>query len=320
MLTALGFIVGIIVCYKLIKSYFANNPWGGLIIKPEYVIENHPGTHAFLVTLSIAFGVLLIIAGHPGLFMLYLVFLTLMLLIGWLCMRAMRLNRFCSNYDEVKALKRYYGMIKFDQYFKVVGGIAIRVAAGAAIGAIGNAVGNAMGNINVNVGTAPDLTTTTPDFSSSVSTVNVSDLTSAVSGGEGSTIGGVIADAGAIPTVDTLSPLDSVCSQISMIGNDANGFESVIYNATNQTYYDPSGHEIARIQGHELVDNMGTVMASYDPNTGNFLDPNGNAINIQKTGDTFTTITDVHGNGIEKINEELFDAKTHERIGDIHKA
>lgn len=111
--------------------------------------------------------------------------------------------------------------------------------------------------------------------------------------------------------------------------NTANGFE--IQGADGHTLLtvdnkagivqDHFGKQIASIQGNRLVDmNTGDTIVWHDETTGVYRDGLSQILNTDNYGHgTFQSIKDVHGNGIDIINGELFDAKTHERIGSIHK-
>ena len=111
--------------------------------------------------------------------------------------------------------------------------------------------------------------------------------------------------------------------------NTANGFE--IQGADGHTLLtvdnkagivqDHFGNQIASIQGNRLVDmNTGDTIVWRDETTGVYRDGLSQILNTDNYGQgTFQSIKDVHGNGIDTINGELFDAKTHERIGSIHK-
>lgn len=111
--------------------------------------------------------------------------------------------------------------------------------------------------------------------------------------------------------------------------NTSNGFE--IQGADGHTVLtvdnnagivkDHLGNQIASIQGNRLVDiHTGDTIVWRDETTGVYRDGLSQILNTENYGQgTFQSIKDVHGNGIDIINGELFDAKTHERIGNIHK-
>lgn len=226
------------------------------------------------------------------------------LLLGMATVPAYIISFFFCEKTGIKANPHLFGVV-----YSLFGG-AIK---GAAAGAVGAAITS---------DTTPDVldtTVLTPDVPPDTTPVafpssDVNDLSNA----DMSAIAGVGGTVENSFDNNLVSP-DNIFSQLSVIGTNDSGFETVSYNADNHTFYNHDGHEIARVQGCQVVDNMNHVIASYDPHTGNILDSNGNPINIAQTGDTFKTVTDVHGEGLETINGEVFDAKTHERIGNIRK-
>ena len=199
--------------------------------------------------------------------------------------------------------------------FRFVAGAGKAAAVGAVIGAMSDATNS----VDDAVSTSVDFDGT--DVANAAPSTDSASFAPSLDGDASSNVinsGAAAIASGTVSNVAAMSP-DDVFSQLSVIGTNDSGFETVSYNADNHTFYNHDGYEIAHVQGNQVVDSMNNVIATYDSNTGNLLDPNGNALNVQQTGETFKTVTDVHGNGTEVINGEVFDAKTHERIGNIRK-
>lgn len=98
---------------------------------------------------------------------------------------------------------------------------------------------------------------------------------------------------------------------------DKSGHTIMNFDANSGIAYDGNGAEVAHIENDSLVDKNGQIIASYDRNTGLFYDDNNQTLDIKQEGDTFQHAKDVHGEGVDVVDNEVFDAKTHQRIGSI---
>ena len=104
-----------------------------------------------------------------------------------------------------------------------------------------------------------------------------------------------------------------------IILTNSDGSTLVKFNSQNGILYTENGREIAHLVNNTLVVTNGRIIASYNPDTNLFYDEFKQPIDVKIDDTTFQHVKDVKGNGIEIINGEIFDAKTHEKIGTINK-
>lgn len=114
---------------------------------------------------------------------------------------------------------------------------------------------------------------------------------------------------------------DSIVKQSSSINDvnlvDTSGHMIMHFDANSGIAYDGDGREIAYIENDSLIDKNGQVIASYDRNTGLFYDHHSQPIDVKNDGGTFQHIKNAHGEGVDIVNNEVFDSKTHQRVGNI---
>ena len=101
----------------------------------------------------------------------------------------------------------------------------------------------------------------------------------------------------------------------NLVITNESGFSTVRFNSQTGILYDKDGHEIAHLINNYITTADGKPFAKYDPTSNLFYDKYMQPLNVKIDGTTFQHVKDAHGNGIEIINNEIFDAKTHERIG-----
>lgn len=128
-----------------------------------------------------------------------------------------------------------------------------------------------------------------------------------------------------LPTSFDFAPTNEMTAINTPSGFEIQGADGhTLLTVDNKTgiVQDHIGNQIASIQGNRLIDiHTGDTIVWRDETTGVYRDGLSQILNTENYGQgTFQSIKDVHGNGIDIINGELFDAKTHERIGSIHKA
>ena len=102
-----------------------------------------------------------------------------------------------------------------------------------------------------------------------------------------------------------------------IVVTNENGIPIIRFNAQSGILYNGDGHEIAHLINNYLISADGESLARYDPTSNLFYDKYSQPLNVKIDGTTFQHVKDVHGNGIEVINGEVFDAKTHQRIASI---
>ena len=127
------------------------------------------------------------------------------------------------------------------------------------------------------------------------------------------TVGDTLASSSALNEIQTMSVTDN-----STVTN-ANGAPVMRFDSQNGILYDRNGQEIIHLVNNNLVTTNGRIIASYNPDTNLFYDGFNQPLDVKINDSTFQHVKDVHGDGVEIINGEIFDAKTHERIGTIIK-
>ena len=100
---------------------------------------------------------------------------------------------------------------------------------------------------------------------------------------------------------------------------DSSGRAIIHFDSNSGIAYDGNGKEIAHMVKDSLIDSHGQVIARYDTSTGLVYDELNQPMNIKTDSGTFQHVKDVHGEGVEVINNEVFDAKTHQRVGNIEQ-
>lgn len=80
---------------------------------------------------------------------------------------------------------------------------------------------------------------------------------------------------------------------------------------------DGTGKEIAYLQDNRLVTVEGKTIATYNRDMSTFYDENMQPLDVKMDGGTFQHVKDAKGNGVEILNNEISDAKTHKKIGDL---
>ncbi len=98
---------------------------------------------------------------------------------------------------------------------------------------------------------------------------------------------------------------------------DKSGHTIMNFDANSGIAYDRNGAEVAHIENDSLVDRNGQIIASYDRSTGLFYDSDHQPLDIKQDSGAFQHVKDVHGEGVDVVNNEVFDAKTHQRIGSV---
>lgn len=102
-----------------------------------------------------------------------------------------------------------------------------------------------------------------------------------------------------------------------LVITNENGSLTTRFDSQTGILYDKDGHEIAHLINNHITTADGKTLAKYDSTSNLFYDKYMQPLDVKIDGTTFQHVKDVHGNGIDIINGEIFDAKTHKRIGSI---
>lgn len=127
------------------------------------------------------------------------------------------------------------------------------------------------------------------------------------------TLGDTLASSSGLNEIQPVSVTDN-----STVTN-VDGTPVMRFDSQTGILYDKNGQEIIHLVNNNLVTTNGRIIAIYNPDTNLFYDGFNQPLDVKINDSTFQHVKDVHGNGIEIINDEIFDAKTHERIGVISK-
>ena len=115
----------------------------------------------------------------------------------------------------------------------------------------------------------------------------------------------------AFSNIDKLQPENVDMHSDHLVVKDENGALAIRFNSQTGILYGKDGHEIAHLINNHIITADGKTFAKYDPTSNLFYDKYMQPLNVKIDGTTFQHVKDVQGNGIDIINGEIFDAKTH---------
>lgn len=121
----------------------------------------------------------------------------------------------------------------------------------------------------------------------------------------------------AFSNIDDTQPENVDTHSDHLVITNENGSLTTRFDSQTGILYDKDGHEIAHLINNHITTADGKTLAKYDSTSNLFYDKYMQPLDVKIDGTTFQHVKDVHGNGIDIINGEIFDAKTHKRIGSI---